>query len=680
MEPNIEVLNWLVDCRPEVFESLRSAGPQEVFEKLEANDFDDWADVQTTTHCSPRFLSLLQQVVRKEEAELHAEMRRRPGDGFSMVGEYARHRRALWNNGEDNFDGADEDASGFSGEVSVDPWWEPVLRDSQWKPDHVELPALEPRPSFFVPKQREIIFDKQKSVGKRIFEKMEAHFGTGGLSSRFERFSFFIMLPMFNTLQAQTEGRLRQFLNHFRAQVGDEFFPELAGGDAIQTRIFKASKTSENTVKRMKREIQEDEKRLVLFIHDEAHYAVTARGAVHDFLNHHDIREAPNVVQLLVSATPYLLQTGDSQIPIANEIDWMENSHEAEESQYYGLQRFHNESEARDSKAHGGVIKGDPEFENHCKRAARMPRADGGKHMMNARRDALIEEYIWAMMHNQRVPEIPKGWQASRCTQTIVNDLLEFRPDGSGIMVLIRVALEDGVRDGTKIKRQLEAARDALGLKDRFAVILDVNTRSRSDWTTALGPSMLERLKMWNRHPGNSRFEMDDLSHPASLSYEHLLDLPVVLILCEKGKMGDTFPKSMRHYDLRLRYSNSCEIRAATEQDLGRAFRYGPEEKEYPFPTVLVGPRCARELLARGRGELLLRLKPDYSLKMRIRYEAGSQRVLEDDKKKDAAFPKSSLEASKVYRKYWTAGQNHYDLHKLGPCNSRFLLQGGSPP
>ena len=85
MEPNIQVLNWLVDHRPKVFESLRSAGPQEVFEELEANDFDDWADVQTTTQCSLEFLSSLQQVVREEEARLQAEIEAHK-DEFGLLG------------------------------------------------------------------------------------------------------------------------------------------------------------------------------------------------------------------------------------------------------------------------------------------------------------------------------------------------------------------------------------------------------------------------------------------------------------------------------------------------------------------------------------------------------------------------------------------------------------------
>jgi hypothetical protein len=48
-------------------------------------------------------------------------------------------------------------------------------------------------------------------------------------------------------------------------------------------------------------------------------------------------------------------------------------------------------------------------------------------------------------------------------------------------------------------------------------------------------------------------------------SYEDLKDLPCILILCEKGKMGDTFPKSLWYYDLRMRYANSCSVRAPVE-------------------------------------------------------------------------------------------------------------------
>lgn len=42
------------------------------------------------------------------------------------------------------------------------------------------------------------------------------------------------------------------------------------------------------------------------------------------------------------------------------------------------------------------------------------------------------------------------------------------------------------------------------------------------------------------------------------LSYEDLLGVPSVLILCEKGRMGDTFPHTFDCLDMRLRYATSC--------------------------------------------------------------------------------------------------------------------------
>lgn len=38
------------------------------------------------------------------------------------------------------------------------------------------------------------------------------------------------------------------------------------------------------------------------------------------------------------------------------------------------------------------------------------------------------------------------------------------------------------------------------------------------------------------------------------LSYEDLLGVPCLLILCEKGRMGDTFPHTFDCLDMRLRF------------------------------------------------------------------------------------------------------------------------------
>ena len=103
--------------------------------------------------------------------------------------------------------------------------------------------------------------------------------------------------------------------------------------------------------------------------------------------------------------------------------------------------------------------------------------------------------------------------------------------------------------------------------------------------------------------------------------YTDLADLPCILILCEKGKMGDTFPASFRFYDLRLRYGNKCCSRSSLEQDLGRACRYRPgseyEKRRYPLPTVLLAAGAMTELRLRAgqqpgaKGDKLLKMVPD---------------------------------------------------------------------
>jgi hypothetical protein len=90
-EPKIVGLNWLIDRdrygESHLFESLRSANTEEVLGSLLDHDFDDWADVQTTTHCSPAFLASLQRVVREEGAKLRAKIAAE--GGFNLLFEAA---------------------------------------------------------------------------------------------------------------------------------------------------------------------------------------------------------------------------------------------------------------------------------------------------------------------------------------------------------------------------------------------------------------------------------------------------------------------------------------------------------------------------------------------------------------------------------------------------------------
>lgn len=53
---------------------------------------------------------------------------------------------------------------------------------------------------------------------------------------------------------------------------------------------------------------------------------------------------------------------------------------------------------------------------------------------------------------------------------------------------------------------------------------------------------------------------LNELVHQkAGLLYEDLYGVPCVLILCEKGRMGDTFPHTFDCLDMRLRSVHCCD-------------------------------------------------------------------------------------------------------------------------
>lgn len=60
-------------------------------------------------------------------------------------------------------------------------------------------------------------------------------------------------------------------------------------------------------------------------------------------------------------------------------------------------------------------------------------------------------------------------------------------------------------------------------------------------------------------------------SKSATLQYSDLHGVPCLLVLCEKGRMGDTFPQTFCCLDLRIRTSDN---HTTFVQEIGRLCRY----------------------------------------------------------------------------------------------------------
>ena len=64
-------------------------------------------------------------------------------------------------------------------------------------------------------------------------------------------------------------------------------------------------------------------------------------------------------------------------------------------------------------------------------------------------------------------------------------------------------------------------------------------------------------------------------------TYEDLLDLPVILVVVEKGKMGITYPRSLRYYDLTMRYRRTQYL-SCKKIHIILYFRYSSMSEERP--------------------------------------------------------------------------------------------------
>lgn len=159
-------------------------------------------------------------------------------------------------------------------------------------------------------------------------------------------------------------------------------------------------------------------------------------------------------------------------------------------------------------------------------------------------------------------------------TDRAVRLLLTRNEHGSGNMVMARVhenahceAMQTWIRHGVDVLKLRHHDQRPL-----FATIAD---------TSKAQFNLFARLKdeNWVNVPlmGDDglkttvRHRAERSRNRNVLSYQQLLGVPCLIFLCEKGRMGDTFPESLGFIDLRLR---STGLQSAFVQEFGRACRY----------------------------------------------------------------------------------------------------------
>ena len=393
-----------------------------------------------------------------------------------------------------------------------------------------------------------------------------------------------------------------------------------------------------------------------------------------------------NVILLLVTATPYSLVTGNSRIPLSNRIDWFSN--DDGNDMYYGIKDYlHSTAEGPNPEGHG-LLSLDEELETQIteekesmlkwipRRLASTRKDKENSGWAISRLKIIVLHYIQAMVGLygeikgssssksldfktifqwkifNAITEMFQGSRVTGKSNSVFRRMVNINDQGNlletGSMCLLRVLRKE---DGMFIYNTLIRLRKVLGMEDVFSLIMDGDEKTvGSVGVVGFNKNetvFLNRLQKWRKEPDFRASQYIDLA-----------DLPVLLIVVEKGKMGITFPKSLRCYDLRLRYSSKAMVtRTCLEQDLGRVCQYKTSVSAVPDVQVYVSRVLYDTIKVRRQRGGIKSLDPDY--------KPDNMNTKADMNER---YPRNESDFE-PYNKYWCAGKDHYD-HKYQNNNS----------
>ena len=195
-------------------------------------------------------------------------------------------------------------------------------------------------------------------------------------------------------------------------------------------------------------------------------------------------------------------------------------------------------------------------------------------------------------------------------TNRLVKSLIKSGNQGSGKMKIVRAKSR---KTANQFFHSLIQARRQASQEHCFEIIRDYGgfnlkrlMTSSSTFFQKLQPRKCQfqfecpcsDLKL---PPGRPKCGNCQHVHKPITQYEDLQNLACVLILVDKGRMGDTFPESFDCLDLRLSYDEGSPIILSTViQELGRMCRYAKLSADGSFiqnvPYALVGKQLFKRL------------------------------------------------------------------------------------
>ena len=209
----------------------------------------------------------------------------------------------------------------------------------------------------------------------------------------------------------------------------------------------------------------------------------------------------------------------------------------------------------------------------------------------------------------QKIVEIWKSHVQESETNSLVLSLIQSGQQEFGKMKVVRAKNMD---TANQFYNSLKFAQAMCNLEECFEIIKDYGGIQIKDQLVTSNP-FFKKLQTINCQakidclckdlelkPRQKKCVNCGHVHKSITQYEDLENLACLLILVDKGRMGDTFPQSFDCLDLRLSYDSKPLYLSTIIQELGRICRYAKipvdDSRAQNIPYVLIGPELYRAL------------------------------------------------------------------------------------
>ncbi|CAM4846689.1 unnamed protein product [Rotaria magnacalcarata] len=429
-------------------------------------------------------------------------------------------------------------------------------------------------------------YPAQEKVGETIFKSIKAQ--SNDFESRYDKFGFYLILPSRKSLKTQSLTRMKTVLGEVDIKYLCADFNDMS---SVTYLINPANRD------RFKRDVidqainPENKRTMYLVVQDECHWGMKLDSqADQHFINQKDLLNeslSDNVYTLQVSATAYNIEA-IKDFRRDNIIRWDEVVQDMKPTNYQGrLELIEKQKiQTQSDRSRNSMRSFEEKFSSLAYLLANRIDVYVSLPELSIVCEYIVTlHYILASKKNEEIgslfsEEMKKF--VSKETQEILEGLCNVGENGKGYLVVLRL---NTVATAQHLRRWLTQLLKIYDEPDIFDIVVDADDDDDCLYDHLSKASRNKYKIWWNKSNALTKEEK------ANFGYDNLRHLPLLLIVIEKGRMGDTFPsESFRYFDLRARYQGDIlrsTYYCSLLQDVGRAFGYSNSNNERP--TVFMG-------------------------------------------------------------------------------------------